>query len=734
MRRSLDRLTQINDDATAFVSRYRWNASSERKCNPLEHLPPSIRTVSRKILGNYNLGSHQFCRRFTKTMFLKNITASVVVISFSFSSFVVAQANENTKNDFATKIPSSTTQLIAFKNIADHAASLSKSKLFAAVFEDGFMANAPFGYNEALEGFRDSQQYYPNTIAIAGNDSTGKFGSQFFKLIYLAMLAIETEESGLGVADEDMDELIKDLTDACDQFKLPELTIWIDWEKKSTCTQAFLGMVSALTIALDQAGIEIKAESKSASAEVSLGRMIDDATLIEILEAYGIFSDNDKAIEGLIEKISAIHLKLTVENIDNGIRVTLGDSKKEYGFKDEILNGANQNNEIMIAHWNNQQMIREFQTFKALIKKWNDTETGKDFAKLDSQDFQRDMSTLIRNLERLSQTGKSRMWVEDNQLQMSVDMKDEINRKVFAKDPIMKFVPHDIDSFAISGLDNLGSTILNLLLHFEERVATAELKSILSDDVAREQQLLRFSEGYYDSFAEFRGVIIEKFPKTFELPSAYLVDSGGEFNLTVEMENWKNSQDIRIPKFAMIGKLRDPVKAKKVFEDAWLTMLQSFEVGFNLTSDLDVDFKDEVIGGVNVRVLDLSFIKRQFDINVKVKGDFIPHYFIVDNVLVFSTSKSLSEKMIRQTSLFKIEKENVVDAGKITGKSIAVVFDMYVDYFNFVLADSPSFRIEQLTNAVSGLATTAKTIDAISWNSVQTGNSRKTNFTMTFAK
>jgi hypothetical protein len=162
--------------------------------------------------------------------------------------------------------------------------------------------------------------------------------------------------------------------------------------------------------------------------------------------------------------------------------------------------------------------------------------------------------------------------------------------------------------------------------------------------------------------------------------------------------------------------------------------------------------KQDLEVGVPVWTFDTAWLKQMAStVQFGVEGDLVPHYFMHDGVLVFSTSPRLSKQLLesaRSGNVFKLPppagtQGQLTGAGQFDGKLGAAIFDTAAVWFDALVtqlvpppaaATTQDKNLRHVGDIFRGIGEYFALIDHSSWEIWQDGSTGHTSGEMTFVK
>jgi hypothetical protein len=265
------------------------------------------------------------------------------------------------------------------------------------------------------------------------------------------------------------------------------------------------------------------------------------------------------------------------------------------------------------------------------------------------------------------------------------------------------------------------------------------------------------TEFYYGPLREFRRIVLDDSHEAFEPPLAVLGGSRGEIKRLEIAFDDANGEPNRLTltgaptiEYAAIAHLADAERGKNFFNKVVRAFFAAFfdDVPESLveTSDLGLGVETFAFSG---EMLD----RLPNNISITAEGDLAPHYFVIDDLLVLSTSVRLSKTILAAYRTADARRQPPApEAGALVGFAFftADLAAAYMDHIGKILGDltrgagmaeldGPTieqFRTDELDTLVSAfpaIAEAIRLVDAVEWTTVDRDKIRETRFRATFA-
>ena len=588
-----------------------------------------------------------------------------------------AQSQQSKFSDFASQIPKQNTEVFAVNNIAGHVESFLRNEALKTVLEDGKIGEfyKRLGINidmdEMLALFDANRKYYPETIAVTGEDEIYPAALDVIQLIIRINL-LEATTHDNNYADSDLELLEKELTKIFQSFKLPAATIWIQWSDKEVVKNVFTQFQRQLSAVVSRTQLQFEDTDSSFQISGSVADITDKTLLNAIVVNMGLKdSDGD-----LVDAIAGLKIFLAAELVDGAIRVSLGPNTAENprATAADMVGIKDGDGEIAYIRWNGTKMLEGAKTLEQDMARWADKSLGKMFIENDSQDVWGGLNNAISQFKLLPENGQIRAWAVDNQVRINIRQIGLPDVPSLVNDPILKMIPNDAESFMINNHRNFGKFIFDWVIYYEDRAAMKSLQKQVAGKKSEFDALENGLESYYFHFGPMRDTIRDELAKIESMPFTIIIDSKGKVDqLQIEFKKFKAS--LASDKFIRMVAISE-TKQTQLLESTITKIHRELVEGILSLEDIEASKKLKVSKSIDVApgVTGTEFLFDWSDSDltkVEIKGDFRPHVFVKDDFVVFSTSVDLSRQILAAEKPFKFDGVDkdvaVVDHGRFRG-------------------------------------------------------------------
>jgi hypothetical protein len=390
--------------------------------------------------------------------------------------------------------------------------------------------------------------------------------------------------------------------------------------------------------------------------------------------------------------------------------------------------------------------------WRGVWNKWKPTAVGKKLEELDLEDLLGTLEGMQRQLSSVPSRWSGRVWAEADCIQFADRGEDFAPAPALAETAIAQFVPADAEAFRLDSLSNLGDWLVSALWEAEGGLDAQTLRG-----GARGERAQAIIEAYYGHFQATRDVIVGQAPQVFRPPVAFLVGTRGrlkKFELSFtsgEQQRALRRVDQTVTELAAIGKTTGADQAAKLVDSFYRSLIQDAFTASGMQPDekvaaikpLDLQL------GVSTYGFDAGWIARlpgAAKVQIGVEGDLLPHWFLVGDVFVFSTSTRLSRAILAAQSgrSPRLVLPALPDQGKLVvfgllpGRVLQKVFEDLGEWIRPTLEDGrlatrgEPAPLVKLTQAIAGISELIGLIGEVHWQVYDRKDVRTTDGSITF--
>lgn len=412
---------------------------------------------------------------------------------------------------------------------------------------------------------------------------------------------------------------------------------------------------------------------------------------------------------------------------------------------------------LAFGKWRIEELKRCNKAIGKIWEKWRDTPVGKATRRLDEEDLFGSTARFAQQIERSADSATFRVTTGET-LEAIVQEHGFQPVQSLAASPLVAFVPQDAEYVDVDARRSLADHAADWLTDFEDSLDNQWFKAQARGREERIEEIDRITKFYYEQLVDFRRVAYDDTKQVFAPPMAVLFGSHGKINrLEIQFEDTQGKEnkalisDAPSIEYAVMGRLIDPAKPLQVPNEIVLSFLSAYVN----------DLPDEVFApqdlnlGVETFALKSEIIDRMLDGKVKVTivGDLLPHYFVVDDWVVFSTSIRLSKSTLNawknpsQRFLLPQHRDGDLAAfGQIPGATLGAFIEAYAQLMSdaisgegMVKISGPSLQQFRESSShqlefVEGVGNACRYVDKVEWTTIDADDIRETRMRVTFAK
>jgi hypothetical protein len=457
-------------------------------------------------------------------------------------------------------------------------------------------------------------------------------------------------------AREDLPKLQDQMIARLRQLRLPQLRIWLAMRDANMA----IGMLNLLRWQVpnfeDQPGLTLTAAMGRISAELDLGVILPGESRLVMLDEMGVISgEDDPKARAMSDAIGALKVRAVLEQREDGLLLTLGSAEAGQPLPDLPAAIRQAAGTIVAARWDITSLKQASRRWLETWEKWADTPAGRAAADLDDEDLIGDLQQTARDLEKAPDRGVLRLWRDDG-LHLQIEAAGAPAAAPLAGSTLLRAVPAGLDAVLLDSRENLGESLSSELSDVEARMNTQWLKAMVGGREEQADRLEMITEKYYQHLAGFRELVHDRLPQHFEPPVAHLADSRGRI-ARLEIGYLEGAQprthvvrDVPMYQLAMLGRAKDPTRTGEAVREMYAQLISGLfdAVGMEAPAGAGAFRAADLDVGVPVQALDgrwIAQIDPRAQVMLNVEGDLVPHYFMLDDVLVMSLSPALSRRI-----------------------------------------------------------------------------------------
>ena len=232
-------------------------------------------------------------------------------------------------------------------------------------------------------------------------------------------------------------------------------------------------------------------------------------------------------------------------------------------------------------------------------------------------------------------------------------------------------------------------------------------------------------------------------PKTPALPFGVVMDTQGTISaLEITHDTLEIPVDLSVKnftRFAAISQSSEPTK----LVDQILELYDHFVSGIfgvcdkKRPADLETTGEIEINSGTTATVFTLDWLQNLNSLTIKIEGDFQPHVFVHDGIVIFSTSVDLSRLLVSADETLKIPASEtgaaIVNQGRFRGKTIGNSYAaLFKIVFGFLSAKMGFNETPIFGEFIDTGAKISEVMNHCDWQTTQADDVMQTNYLLDF--
>lgn len=523
--------------------------------------------------------------------------------------------------------------------------------------------------------------WIPREVAIGLSDQSMQ---QFDRLVRVFLVgglcagATEADEkAGAGVHGKLLDDFAANIT----ELRVPPMRIYVRF-RAARDAQALMGILQFQLRASfpNQKGLDVAEDGLSIKLRMSLGDLLDKEVLLQLMEDAGVLGDAEQAkTEAIAATAAKLPLEATCRLVGDAMILDIGaepPAPVPPAAAAAAKSGLNAGQlgdlfvpepELLVwSRWDFKVLKQAAGQWIDLWTKWEATPVGRALADIDTDGSIGDLKLMAGQLRSMADRGALRLRYKDG---LRATMREEGTpaATAIAGSSVLSLVPNDAEAFGISGASNLGEALSYLLMQVESRMDLQALK-----EWDRPGKMQAMSDDYYTKFKQFRGLMHDIAPTKFKPPFGWVASTRGKvdsFRLKVMdggPEQKMEGRDLPVMEFAMIGAAPDVQESRATIEKIWTRLAEDSWAAAGKKAPLPKAVEQADLGlGVPTWALRgqwlIGLLPEEYKASLEMQGDIEAHVFVVDDMVVLSTSPKLSKRMLAARTEKKIGRLAIAD-------------------------------------------------------------------------
>ncbi len=660
-----------------------------------------------------------------------------------------ATAQESAVQNLAARVPASHTEVISLSDPASHLDALLSSPALQRAWEQSGLADTMGGTTlsprSGLDWLQANRQWFPREIVVSSEAGVYDLLGNYFRVMLRMNMSLSLMLNGEPMPDEERVQLERDLQDLASQLEFPHLSVCSEWKDPDMAGQLFGLLVMWARGTAGQMGLELKPAGDNVYlVEGSIGDLIDRESLEQFLGRMTIEQPGP-----LAEQLIGIEFRIDLQRIGNEVRISLGPETTEWSDPKDFPDAQSSGAEIAWLRWNLQRLKDAGRQLNSDLDYWSDTVTGRTFRSLDFEDVWGTNASVVSQFAMLPQQGQMRVWRQANQLRATIRRQGVQAATDLRNSAVIAKIPGESEVRVISSSYGVGDVARTMLENIENRMAEISLRGDITGDSLRTELSERMIDSYYTHFAGMRVVALEELGVITSSPAGLVINTQGNINLQIKKSHSDATamtyQTDTFPQFAFVVESDDMASLSVAMEDLYREFVSGIVEmnGLKLPSDAVLVADSKIELPVPAREFQLDWIEGSGIVDLTLDGDFRPHFYLIDNLFVFSTSEKLGRQIaIGQYAVAELPSGDGVltDFGIVPGRSLGMVYREFLTLFfrsvDYALmapgSDNPDKRIGEMVPLLQGVVEFASLLTEWRWENWQDGDASQTRMVLDF--
>ena len=618
--------------------------------------------------------------------------------------------------------------LLVFFDLLPHAEAFLQSPFAERL--SGLMVEAgedDLDLAEMLREIKMQADNLPKEIGVgirsSGADSLGRM----FRAALLAGLAHSAKEIEDRAA---LSTLQGQLTTELQGYTFDGWTFFAELRDEAVA-KMYLGMVAGQAESMlgSVPGVTAKVSEDAIGVSVDVGKLVPADEIGEALVDLGLaLNKDDPALPGLAAAIGSMKFDVWLERLGAGYRVTMGKrpGKREGKLKARSLGKLFRASpaDVLFTRWAGKSFKTAVASWTALWTPWAGTPTGDKLMSLDEEGLLQDLLDIDHQMANVGAKGTTRMWVESKALK-GISSESGLPRITPLADlDVGMAIPSSAQIIIGEAMMDLSMVMGEIAGAFTDSMIDELVESAVRDDNG-DANLGAKAREHLTEFARLAGAG----SKDLFTNGATIIGGYGGSVHKYQVDSIRDGKRHRVAAtglpnfgFAMLGQLApdtDGTRHVHQMVEAAVTGLcagKGFEIrggGVLTRQDLGLGVDTWVVG------YDWLTACSERKPKVTVQGDLAFHTFQLGSMLVLSSSKSLSKRIVAAHGGKGRKAAPAPPAGKlsgygiITGSAMAAATDILREWVTS-LAPDPDEKVEA-DKALSMVAKAFRLVDGMRW-------------------
>jgi hypothetical protein len=454
-----------------------------------------------------------------------------------------------------------------------------------------------------------------------------------------------------AAAKRDLSTLQGALTAQLRKVQLPSISVSAHFANASSADIAWR-LIGALAVASKPADVKVSSNRDSLAMRFRLAQVLDARALAATAVDLGWASaPGDAQAKAIAATVGRVVVETSLARDGARIEWTVGPRRAAasvVGDMPAIPIAVSRQQMVVTGRWDLVPVRAVVAGWLELWAKWQDTPAGKRARARDDSDLLGDIDLLSRDLAVAGDHGEAWLWA-DHGVHAIVQEHGTKPLTPLAGDRIGTFLPAELVALDVSTGRNLGELLSHGLDRVENRLAFRSMRHPGEDADNPSEEETREAE-YYKTFAQLRELIHRRGPALFDGSSAVVMGAGTRIaraELRLSGRPPATLKDVAVPEVAAFGRARDANVALAFVADAWVAVGQAVAAMLGRPAVTARLTEAAPFGaGATVRWLDSSWLDQISGESVSFDSGFKPHVAFLKDMVVLSTSPSLTRKIL----------------------------------------------------------------------------------------
>jgi len=601
-----------------------------------------------------------------------------------------------------------------------------------------------------------AQKFIPTEIVAGISDASLEDLHHFIRFWLLVGLCRGALEAGDKVAPTALKGLQGEMLKELKRLKVPGFTLWVSFRQEQQAQMIVQLLTTQVSALRPVAGVKLWKEPGFVGIEFNVSAFLDEETK----RSLGVFlgaarNTEDAAAEQAGAEAGNVPLKLWLEKFANGLRLTIGPKPEQVSTRlsQKALGAlyASGPEEIAFAIWHLSSLKSAAKDLLELWSRWQTTPVGQATKQLDDEDLLGSLVYLARSFTKYGDAGSARLWAGEA-LMATVQEEGVEAAPDLSETTIPQALPADTEGVFLSSRTSFADNFKEMLTSFEDRLSLTPLTSELRGHQEAAEILEAVSRAYHAKMAAFRHLVFEEAETSFLPPVAYLIGTKGQLEeLLLKFMEGDREKSLCLKnqpatEYAVITRVKEKAEAQEVIQKIYDTFMTGLLAALDRPLIRPTEPTPVIDIGIGIPVRGfsaawISSISGDTRLRIETKGDLLPHFFVLDDLLVLSTSPRLSRSVLAayrgkaggRLLLPKAPEGRLIGYGHSTGETVGIIFNQLSQWFEELTKMRGEISpLEPAALLLKDLGTIVRLGEKLHYETTDKNNVRTTNLTFSF--